>query len=144
MSATHQPDERLDAHATSTDEDLLYASQSAHYHATSQAIRWPGDVEDEQRREVQALFDAGDLEPVPVQVTTRNRQPDAIRIQSEWDGVQLHLDVHRTRAPRMTLRAAVRAAGRYYAARMAGYWRLVLLALLIALAALTVVALGVL
>ena len=96
------------------EEDLLYPSGSAHYHLTSQAIRWPGDVEEDDRQLVQRHFDAGEVEPVPVQVTVRNRQGDLVRVLSEWDGVQLHLDIHRTRAPEFPLGTAIRAVARHY------------------------------
>ena len=97
-----------------TDEDVLHRSQSAHYHARPQAIRFPGDLGEEQRTRVQQHFDSGGFEPVPVQVTARNRQGEALRVRSQWDGVQLHLDVHSTSAPVLPLRPALAATARYY------------------------------
>ena len=97
-----------------SDEDFLHSSQSAHYHVTSQAIRFPGDLDEEQRTHVQEHFDSGGFEPVPVQVTARNRQGEALRVRSQWDGVQLHLDVCPTSAPVLPLRPALAATARYY------------------------------
>lgn len=101
--------------AAAEDEDVLYPSQSAHYHAVAQAIRFPGDLDDEQRQRVQEHFDSGGFEPAPIQVTARNRQGQALRVRSGWDGVQLHLDVCPTAAPRLAFRPALAAMGRYYA-----------------------------
>ena len=97
------------------DEDVLHSSQSAHYHLVAQAIRFPGDLDDEQRTRVQEHFDSGGFEPAPIQVTARNRQGQALRVRSGWDGVQLHLDVCPTAAPRLAFRPALAAMGRYYA-----------------------------
>ena len=97
-----------------SNEDLLHSSQSAHYHAIPQAIRFPGDLDDGQRADVQEHFDAGEFEPVPVQVTARNRQGEPVRVRSQWDGVQLHLDVCPTEAPMLALRPALAAMARYY------------------------------
>ncbi|EMA42676.1 hypothetical protein [Halococcus saccharolyticus] len=96
------------------DEDLLHASQSAQFNVVAQAIRFPGDLDEEQRTRVQQHFDSGGFEPEPIQVTARNRQNQALRVRSEWDGVQLHLDVCPTQAPRLAFRPAVAAMGRYY------------------------------
>ena len=101
--------------AATEDEDVLYSSQSAHYHVVAQAIRFPGDLNDEQRTRVQEHFDSGGFEPAPIQVTARNRQGQALRVRSGWDGVQLHLDVCPTAAPRLAFRPALAAMGRYYA-----------------------------
>ena len=97
-----------------TDEDLLHASQSAHFHCSARSIRFPGDLDDEERADVQEQFDAGGFEPVPVQVTARNRQSNAVQVRSEWDGVQLHLDVCPTSAPVFAFRPALAAMARYY------------------------------
>lgn len=98
-----------------TDEDLLYASQDAHYHCTSQAIRFPGDLDEGERTRVKQQFDSGGFEPAPIEVVTRNRQSDAVRVRSRWDGTQLHLDICPTQAPTMALRPAVLAMARFYA-----------------------------
>ena len=115
------------------DEDLLYPSGSAHWHLTSQAMRYPGDVEMDVRHRIEKRLEAGDLEPVPIQVTARNRQGDVVRVLSEWDGVQLHLDIHRTRAPELPLRSALRAVARHYGNRFPDPKLVVLVLLVLAI-----------
>lgn len=114
-----------------TDEDFLHSSQSAHYHCRAQAIRFPGDLDEEQRTRVQQHFDSGGFEPVPVQVTARNRQGEALRIRSQWDGVQLHLDICPTGAPILALRPALAATARYYRQQRAQLAALLAVALVV-------------
>lgn len=115
---TNQPKADASAANTHRDEDLLYGSQSAHFHCRSQAVRFPGDLDDDERAQIQRGFDAGEFEPVPIQITARNRQNEPIRVRSEWDGVQLHLDVCPTQHLEIALRPALRATARFYA----GHW----------------------
>ena len=114
-----------------TDEDVLHRSQSAHYHARPQAIRFPGDLDEAQRTRVQEHFDSGGFEPVPVQVTARNRQGEALRVRSQWDGVQLHLDICPTSAPVLPLRPALAATARYYREQRAKLAALLVVALVV-------------
>lgn len=127
MSTQREPPGH-DTRPVTEDEDLLHSSQSAHFHCSARAIRFPGDLDDDERAEIQEQFDAGGFEPTPIQVTTRNRQGDAVRIRSEWDGVQLHLDIAPTAAPRLALQPALAATARYYLDHRAKLAALVLLA----------------
>jgi hypothetical protein len=114
MSTTTDTRPTTNTTRTDRDEDLLHSSQSAHFHARPQAVRFPGDLDDDERARVQGHFDDGGFEPVPVQVTARNRQNQPLRVRSAWDGTQLHLDIHGTAAPVLAVRPALAAMVRYY------------------------------
>jgi len=97
----------------STDEDLLWPSQRADWHVRSPTIQTI-DLPNEERSHITERFDAGDIEPGPVQVTTRNHTESPIRLRSQWDGVALDLDVARVSPKMLTMRAAIRAVYRYH------------------------------
>ena len=119
-----------------TDEDLLWPSQRADFHCRSQEIATI-DLDDEERAFVGEAFDSGEVVPSPVQITTRNLTDTPLRVESEWDGVHLDLDVTPTSPPMLALRPAFRAAYRYHYER---HPRLVyLVVLLLAMLALTLV-----
>ena len=97
----------------STDEDLLWPSERADWHVRSRTIQTI-DLPDEERSHITERFDAGDIEPAPVQVTTRNHTESPIRLRSQWDGVALDLDVARISPTMLPARAAIRAVYRYH------------------------------
>lgn len=119
------------------DEDVIWSSQSAHWHCTPEGIRLL-TADEEAEEKVQSLIEEGAIEPDPLQVTVRNRQGEPIRTISQWDGYQLHLDVAHTREQKMPLREAVQAAWRYYVDRWGGWLLPILLVITLALSALGV------
>lgn len=97
----------------STDEDLLWPSQRADWHCRSQEIATL-DLDEEEREFIRDAFDAGELEPSPVQVTARNLTNGVLTVESQWDGVHLEFDVVPTTPRKLALRPALRAAYRYH------------------------------
>lgn len=113
------------------DEDHIWSSQTAHYHLQAQGVRALPDA-DIPQDEISQFVEDGHLEADPVQVSVRNRQGRPIRVLSEWDGHQLHLDVATTEDPVLSPRAAASAGWRWLV-EWAGYTVFLLLALLMAI-----------
>lgn len=117
------------------DEDTIWSSQSSHWHCTTQHIQI--HETGEEGEELQEAYDDGQFDSGPCQVTVRNRQGRPIRVLSEWDGYQLHLDVAATEEPTLSPRAALGAAWRYLLERYGGWLLAGLLLVLLSLTALT-------
>lgn len=121
------PDETL-----TSDEETLWSSQSSHWHCTPHHIQFLGSDE-EAHDTVQEAYDEGVFDSGPCQVTVRNRQGRPIRVLSDWDGYQLHLDVASTEEPTLSPTAALAATWRYLVQRYGGWLLAILLVVLLSL-----------
>lgn len=118
------------------DEDLLWSSQSGHWHVSSQAVRVVSQEWTEEERDAFVeSFKQGDFEMVPVHLQVRNRQGRPIRVLSDWDGQHLMLDVATTEKVMLPPRAAAVALWRWVGGRVGAKTILALLYLLTLLSA---------
>lgn len=115
-----------------TEEDTIWTGTEAHWHCTAQGLKLTEPIEEEHP--VIQAYEEEVFEPEAVQVTIKNSQAEPLVVQSQWDGYKLHLDVHSTLEPQMTLWQAAGAASRYYIRHHGG---IILTVLLLALLILT-------
>lgn len=124
-------------HLQERDEDLLWGSQSGHWHLSTQAIRVTDGTE-EEREELVERYKDGEFEMVPLHLQVRNRQSRPIRVLSDWDGQHLMLDVATTETVMMSPGAALLAIWRWFTHQWGTRGLIMLAVLLMALTAVSV------